>query len=63
MLLAPARAVVAERALWPARDVVEIVPAVFAEEAGMVGAALMALESSGIRAASTPPPGRAARAR
>jgi glucokinase len=62
MLLGPARAVVAERALRPARDVVEIVPAAFGEEAGMVGAALMALESAGLRAASAAPPGSAARA-
>jgi glucokinase len=44
MLLAPARRVVAERALWPARDVVDIVPARFGQEAGMLGAATMALE-------------------
>jgi glucokinase len=62
MLLAPARAVVAERALRPARDVVEIVPAAFGEEAGMLGAALMALESAGLRSPSASPPGTAARA-
>jgi glucokinase len=56
MLLAPARRVVAERALWPARDVVEIVPARFGEEAGMLGAATMALELARLR----PPAGRTA---
>jgi glucokinase len=50
MLLAPAREVVAHRALWPARDVVDIVPARFGAEAGMVGAATMALEAAGLRA-------------
>jgi glucokinase len=43
MLLDPARALVAERALPPARSVVRIVPAHFGDEAGMVGAALFAL--------------------
>ena len=62
MLLAPARAVVAQRALWPARDVVEIVPAHFGEEAGMLGAALLALESSGLRSPTAPPPATADRA-
>jgi hypothetical protein len=45
---------VAQRALWPARDVVEIVPAHFAEEAGMLGAATMALEAAGLRDATSP---------
>ena len=58
MLLEPARAVVAQRALWPARDVVEIVPARFGQEAGMLGAATMALEAAGLRTASSPAPGR-----
>jgi glucokinase len=44
LLLAPARRVVAERALPPSRRQVRIVPAQFADEAGMVGAAVMALE-------------------
>jgi glucokinase len=44
LLLDPARRVVAERALPPSRDQVRIVPAGFADEAGMVGAALLALE-------------------
>ena len=45
-LLAPARSVVAERALPPVRDLVEIVPAHFGDEAGMLGAALLALEAA-----------------
>ena len=44
LLLVPAREVVAERALPPMRDLVEIVPAHFGEEAGMLGAALLAFE-------------------
>ena len=44
LLLAPARGVVAERALPPAREAVRIVPAHFGDESGMLGAALMALE-------------------
>jgi glucokinase len=44
MLLEPARAVVAERALEPARDAVRIVPAHYGDEAGMMGAALLALD-------------------
>jgi len=44
LLLEPARRVVAERALPPSRDQVRIVPADFGEEAGMVGAAILALE-------------------
>jgi glucokinase len=43
-LLAPARAVVAERAVAPARDQVRIVPARFGDESGMLGAAAMAFE-------------------
>jgi glucokinase len=46
MLLAPARAVVAERALPPARELVSIVPARFGDESGMLGAALLALETA-----------------
>jgi glucokinase len=42
LLLGPARAVVAERALAPSRDVVRIVAARFGVEAGMVGAAVLA---------------------
>jgi glucokinase len=44
LMLGPARAVVAERALLPARDFVRIVPAAFGVEAGMVGAAAFAFE-------------------
>jgi glucokinase len=44
LLLAPARKVVAERALPPARDVVEIVEAELGPEAGLVGAALLAFD-------------------
>jgi glucokinase len=44
MLLEPARAVVAERALEPARDVVRIVAAHYGDEAGMMGAALLAFD-------------------
>jgi glucokinase len=43
LLLGPARAVVAQRALPPSRDVVKIVAARFGVEAGMVGAAVLAL--------------------
>ena len=44
LLLDPARAVVAERALPPARARVRIAAAHFGPEAGMVGAAVLALE-------------------
>jgi glucokinase len=44
LLLEPARRVVAERALPPSREQVRIVPAHFGDEAGMVGAALFALD-------------------
>jgi glucokinase len=44
LLLGPARAVVAERALPPSAAAVQIVPAHFGDESGMVGAALFALE-------------------
>jgi glucokinase len=46
LLLEPARAVVAERALPPARDGVRIAPTHFGDESGMLGAALMALDSA-----------------
>jgi glucokinase len=45
-LLEPARAVVAERALPPAREIVRIVPTHFGDESGMLGAALLALEAA-----------------
>lgn len=45
LLLGPAREVVAERALRPGRELVRIVPAHFGAESGMIGAAVLALES------------------
>jgi glucokinase len=45
LLLDPARAVVAQRALPPARERVRIVPAHFGDESGMLGAALLALDA------------------
>jgi glucokinase len=45
LLLAPAREVVAARALPPAREGVRIVPAHFGDESGMLGAALLAFDS------------------
>jgi glucokinase len=45
LMLEPARRVVAERALEPARDYVRIVTAAFGVEAGMVGAAAFAFDS------------------
>jgi glucokinase len=45
MILEPARAVIAARALPPAREGLRVVPAHYGDEAGMMGAALMALES------------------
>src|SRR3954467_13084942 len=47
LLLDPAREVVAERALVPARDQVRIVAARFAGESGMLGAASLAFEVAG----------------
>jgi glucokinase len=44
LLLEPAREVVAKQALPPVRERVRIVPAHFGDEAGMLGAALLALE-------------------
>jgi glucokinase len=46
LLLEPARAVVAQRALPPAREGVRIVPAHFGDEAGMIGAALLTLDGA-----------------
>jgi glucokinase len=48
LLLEPAREVVAERALPPARAVARIVPAHFGDESGMLGAALLALEKGAV---------------
>jgi glucokinase len=45
LLLAPAREVVAERALPPASADVRIVPTHFGDESGMLGAALLAFDS------------------
>jgi glucokinase len=50
LLLAPARAVVAARALPPSRDVVRIVAARFGVEAGMIGAAALAFDGLASRA-------------
>ncbi|HZB05956.1 MAG TPA: ROK family protein [Thermoleophilaceae bacterium] len=47
LLLEPARAVVAAHALPPPREGVRIVPAHYGDEAGMMGAALMAFELVG----------------
>ena len=44
MLLEPARREMRARALAPARDAVRVVAAAFGEQAGMIGAALMARE-------------------
>lgn len=49
MLLGPARAEVRRRALPPSRDVVRIVAAEFGHEAGMVGAAALALDGLAAR--------------
>jgi glucokinase len=48
LLLDPAREIVRERALAPNRDVVRIEPAAFGTDAGMIGAALMAREGTGL---------------
>lgn len=45
LLLEPARKVVAERALVPARDEVRIVPALLGVEAGLIGAGLVGFEA------------------
>jgi glucokinase len=45
LLLEPARAVIARHALPPAREEVRVLPAHYGDEAGMLGAAAMALES------------------
>jgi glucokinase len=52
MLLEPARTVVRERALPGSREAVSIVPARFGEEAGMLGAALLAFDGLGSAAAA-----------
>jgi glucokinase len=45
LLIEPARKVVAERALSPARDIVRIVPALLGVEAGLIGAGLVGFEA------------------
>jgi glucokinase len=45
MLLEPARREMQARALLPARDAVRVVPAAFGDQAGMIGAALLAREA------------------
>jgi glucokinase len=47
LLLAPARDEMLARALRPSRDVVRVVAARFGTEAGMIGAATLALEAGG----------------
>ena len=47
LLLAPARAELAARALPPIADAVRVVPARFGDESGMLGAALLAWEAAG----------------
>ncbi len=47
LLLEPARAVVARRALSPSKEHVRIVPARFGAESGMLGAAALALDGIG----------------
>jgi len=47
LLLAPARAVVAERAMSPSKEHVRIVPARFGAESGMLGAATLAFDGVG----------------
>jgi glucokinase len=54
LLLAPARAVVAERALPPPRSQAQIVRAHFGAESGMLGAAALAFDEVGVEA-RTPP--------
>jgi glucokinase len=56
LLLEPARRVVAERALPPARDVVRIVLALLGVEAGLIGAGLVGFEAAegGVEAAGAP---------
>lgn len=47
LLLAPAREVLAERALTPSRETAHVVPAHFGADAGMLGAATLALDGIG----------------
>jgi glucokinase len=50
LLLEPARAVVAERALSPSREHARILPARFGAESGMLGAAALAFDGIGMPA-------------
>jgi glucokinase len=50
LLLGPAREEMTARALAPGRDEVRVVPAAYGPEAGMVGAAIMAREETGLSA-------------
>jgi glucokinase len=52
LILEPARRVVAERALSPARDEVRIVEAQLGPEAGLIGCGLAAFEALDARAAA-----------
>ena len=52
LMLDPAREVVAERALPPNRQMVRVVPAHFGSEAGMMGAAMLALDALSAEAAA-----------
>jgi glucokinase len=52
LLLEPARRVVADRALRPSRDIVQVLPAHFGAESGMLGAATLALDGIARRAAA-----------
>jgi glucokinase len=54
LLLNPARAYVAARALGPSREEVRIVPAALGVEAGMIGAAALALDRLGEPAEASP---------
>jgi glucokinase len=52
LLLVPVRAVLSERGLRPSRDVVRVVAASLGDDAGMIGAALAALELADDREAA-----------
>lgn len=55
LLLRPIRDTVAERALTPSRDEVEILGAAFGVEAGMIGAATLAFDGIGVHVFKPPP--------
>jgi glucokinase len=50
LLLEPARAEMLSRALLPGRDAVRVVAAAHGQDAGMVGAAILAREQAGLDA-------------